>query len=553
MGVISAADFRGLRMAERNETLQRQLSRRGVLRAAIAGVAGTTLSPTLLARADPAGPAPLGGAWLGFGTDASSTMNVNWEIRGLVRRARLRYGVDTLDQSIDVDVEPLHTVLPTGEMTTQYYAHATLADLNPATQYRYQVEHQGIRGLVRHFTTAAAPDSTEPFTFTAVGDQSITDGTKAITYLIGAQRPAFHLVAGDIAYADKDGRGLATDDLKSRRWTTYFRTMDTVSSQVPWMVAPGNHEMEAVHGKHGYAGFLERFRLPETGPKQAPTSYVFRYANVAVVSLDANDVSTEITANTGYSGNAQTGWLRETLAALRADRSIDFIVLFFHQCAYSTCDTHGSDSGVRSSWARVIDEFYVDLVINGHNHVYERTDPLRGGSVGTSAPHGTTVDATSAGTTYVVVGGGGAGLGAFSDEPTETADHGSEPRKATLIDSPDETTTEEVTWSRTRYQGFSLLVVQVQPAVRGGEATMALRALDRLGREIDSVTLTRRRPDEPSPLPMRALWVAGGAGLAAAASGVTWHRHRRTKPAGAPAALLAHHEHSTSGRPPTSL
>ncbi len=386
VGDISPEDFRRLGMAERHEVLQHQLSRRGLLRAAaLGGVVGTTLSPLLVTRADAADPAPLGGAWLGFGTDPSSTMHVNWEIRGLVRRARIRYGVDSLDQVIDVDVEPLRTVLPTGETTTQYYAHATLEDLNPATRYWYQVEHKGVRGLERHFTTAPAPDSTEPFTFTAVGDQSITDGTKAITYLIGAQRPAFHLVAGDIAYADKDGQGLATDELEARRWTTYFRQVDTVSSQVPWMVAPGNHEMEAVHGEHGYGGFLERFRLPETGPAKAPTSYVFRHANVAVVSLDANDVSTEITANTGYSEDTQTFWLRETLATLRADRSIDFIVLFFHQCAYSTCDTHGSDSGVRSSWARVIDEFYVDLVINGHNHVYERTDPLRRGYVGTSA------------------------------------------------------------------------------------------------------------------------------------------------------------------------
>ena len=55
--------------------------------------------------------------------------------------------------------------------------------------------------------------------------------------------------------------------------------------------------------------------------------------------------------------------------------------MFFHHCAYST-STHASDGGVRDAWLPLFTKHQVDLVINGHNHVYERTDAVKGGKVG---------------------------------------------------------------------------------------------------------------------------------------------------------------------------
>ncbi len=34
---------------------------------------------------------------------------------------------------------------------------------------------------------------------------------------------------------------------------------------------------------------------------------------------------------------------------------------------------------MRTNWVPLFDKYAVDLVINGHNHIYERTDPLKGG------------------------------------------------------------------------------------------------------------------------------------------------------------------------------
>ena len=128
----------------------------------------------------------------------------------------------------------------------------------------------------------------------------------------------------------------------------------------PWMFATGNHDMEAAYPTHGYGGHLARLDFPGNGPAACPSVYSFVYGNVAVLSLDANDVTYEITANTGYSGGAQNTWVERTLAAHRANAAIDFIVCFFHHCAYSTTEAHASDGGVRAAWCDLFDRYQVD-------------------------------------------------------------------------------------------------------------------------------------------------------------------------------------------------
>ena len=158
---------------------------------------------------------------------------------------------------------------------------------------------------------------------------------------------------------------------------------------------------------HGYAGHAARLDLPRTGPAGCPSVYSVVYGNVGVLSLDANDLSAEIPTNAGYSQGAQLTWLTQRLGELRADPDVDFVVAFFHHCAYATSAAHASDAGVRAALAPLFDRFAVDLVVQGHNHQYERTDPIRGGVATRAAPDGTSVEAARDGTTYICCGSGG--------------------------------------------------------------------------------------------------------------------------------------------------
>lgn len=205
--------------------------------------------------------------------------------------------------------------------------------------------------------------------------------------------------------------------------------------------------------------------------------YAFTYSNVGVISLDANELSTQIQANTGYNGGAQASWTRTTLAGMRADPNLDFIVAFYHHCAYASGGDYGSDAGVRATLAPLFDEFSVDLAIQGHNHFYERTDPIKAGRSSTAAPDGATVHPARDGTTYICAGSGGRPRDSWRPAETDryrgnTTSASAAPVATVISVGPDQQQPEQVDWSQTRYDDYAVLSVEVTP---GSESTMTVR------------------------------------------------------------------------------
>jgi 3',5'-cyclic AMP phosphodiesterase CpdA len=247
--------------------------------------------------------------------------------------------------------------------------------------------------------------------------------------------------------------------------------------------------METWYSPDAYGAQFKRFAFPQ----HYTTYYSFTYGNVAVLSLDANDVSNEIPANRGYSGGKQTTWLGKQLAAFRRRSDIDFIVAYFHHCAYCTSTAHSSEGGVRTNWIPLFDQYAVDLVINGHNHMYERTDPLKAGGVTTAAPSGTTVTPATQGTTYITAGGGGESLYQFSGPDSYEGAVSNVRSVAGYVNAADGTQVPEtVNWSRVRYTGYCLLVVDSEPADKHGTSKLIVRGLSETGAEVDRIVLARK-------------------------------------------------------------
>jgi hypothetical protein len=512
--------------AEQHEWFRHATSRRSMLRGGLVGATALVAGPTLLSgaasAATPAANTTLGSASLlskaartngslvvpfgrhiAYGADPARQMSVSWQTAALVDKPFIRIGTTPWDLSHRIgaeirnlttprtDIESVDDVPPSDTAAVQqYYLHADLSGLKPGETYYYLVGHQGWDsagnlGTIRSFTTAAS--GREPFTFTAFGDEGVTYDAVANTNLIRAQNPAFHLHAGDISYAEDGGSGLITDGYDPRVWDSFFTQVEDVASSTPWQIAVGNHEMETWYSPDGYGGQFDRFAFPGSS-----SYYTFTYGNVAVLSLDANDVSYEIPANNGYSGGAQTAWLAKQLAAYRKRSDIDFIVAYFHHCAYCTCAVHGSDEGPRQFWAPLFDKYSVDLVINGHNHIYERTDPIKGGSPTVAAPIGATVTPATQGTTYITAGAGGTSLYNFNVTDSYEGHVDNLPSVSSFINEPGGTTsTETVGWSRVRYTGYCLLVIDSIPAPHHGTSKLVIRGLSNAGVELDRVVLAR--------------------------------------------------------------
>jgi hypothetical protein len=370
--------------------------------------------------------------------------------------------------------------------------------------------------------------------------------------LVNGTRSRFNLHAGDLCYAQAhgdiqpiinpdgpNGTQPGADNIPPRSaagwgfydpwiWTSWFPMIETSAAAIPWMFATGNHDSELFSAQVaadqvtvgnyqplGYGGLVKRLDLPTSGPSGCPSVYSFTYGNVGIISLDANELSWEFQGLTGYSGGAQARWLEDTLTAWRNDDAIDFIIAFFHECAFSTCGGHSSDGGVRSTLAPLFARYQVDLAIQGHNHVYERTNPLiydpatnsarsSKQAVSLSPAEPAEVEPAKDGTTYVVAGtagtprygwsgpgetdrnfaaGAGSGTSVAGDAAAKTGPFVSEQDFSK--------TRETVDWSQARYADYGFVALDVNPAPRGQRTTMVLRYIDQQGRELDRVVFSR--------------------------------------------------------------
>jgi hypothetical protein len=207
------------------------------------------------------------------------------------------------------------------------------------------------------------------------------------------------------------------------------------------------------------------------------------------------------------------------------DPSIDFIVAFFHECAFSTCNGHSADGGVRAALAPLFARYQTDLVVQGHNHVYERTNPLTYDpktnsarstrqAVAISPVEPAEVQPAKDGTTYVVAGtagaprygwkgkhetdrniaaGKGSGTTVFADAKTQVGPY--------VNEQDFSLTYETVDWSQARYDDYGFVALDVTPAARGQKTTMVLRFINEQGRELDRVVFFRIRggPGLPAP------------------------------------------------------
>jgi acid phosphatase len=138
----------------------------------------------------------------------------------------------------------------------------------------------------------------------------------------------------------------------------------------PMWVSLGNHDVAAGHG----AEQLRHLGLPDH-------PYAKTLPGVQLLLLDSNRVD-----------QAQTDWLERQLAG----PGPPLRVVVFHHPAWS-CSRHDSTEEVTRRWGPVLERHRVALVLNGHDHNYQRfTSP--------------------AGVTYVVTGGGGKPLYPLDDD-----------------------------------------------------------------------------------------------------------------------------------------
>ena len=520
-----------------------ELSRRRLL--AAAGTASAALAATAfdgvgnaqaaivpVAVPHPTQSPAVSGLHLQFGADASSEVVVSWHTLQPVGNPRVMLGRPNGRFEKTVPAKPIFYT--DGQSKQVVYAyHARIGQLHPDSAYMYGAMHDG---AVPEFATfRTSPRGRAAFTFTSFGDQGTpTVGKKFVppagvtlanpvfindnlgspaagdtTLGVERLRPLFHLFNGDLCYAN-----LSAD--RVRTWWDFWDNNTRSARNRPWMPSPGNHENELGNGPIGYQAYQTFFSVPEASGQTDITRglwYAFTAGSVRVISIANDDICYQDGGNSyvrGYSNGAQKAWLENELAATRANRDIDWIVVCMHQVAISTADKfNGADLGIREEWVPLFDKYNVDLVVCGHEHHYERSHPIRGAEQNQTltpklAAVATDVIDTTKGTVHMVIGGGGTSVPSnelFFDPPAcrVIVAVGSSPDPKTGK-RPPVYVHEAAPWSAVRNaaHAYGFAAFTVDPgSQRGGPTTMTVVYYDVVGAGGELApfeTFTLRRP-----------------------------------------------------------
>lgn len=344
-------------------------------------------------------------------SDASTTMAVTW-ITAANQATTIEYGIaSTAEHSL--------TVAPPMEIIGIGWHHEIeLAGLQPNTTYRYRVGAAGDWSAEHTFKTAPN-DQCTPFSFVQLGDARSQDDRgpslnwPSIQQEAASAGAAFFLNGGDLV---REGTEIA-------QWNNWLQASEMVNPDVPMMPCIGNHDDGPGDGTS--ANYNRLFALPTNTVTGTEDYYYFVYNNLLVFSLSTQ---------TFDDWAAQMAWLE----GVAAQHPTKWKIAFFHHPLYTTQTRafgidvgHGpNEKGQNSSYGPAFDRAGIDLVVQSHNHIYERFRPLR---YDPSNPNeGTEVQSygngPGEGRLYVVSGGSGAFLDPLIEGNFQSWANGSESR-----------------------------------------------------------------------------------------------------------------------------
>jgi acid phosphatase type 7 len=332
--------------------------------------------------------------------DPTTSAAFTWESAQQNNSAKVQIGTSPTALS-QVYTGYAWTLVPTLGTQDTYFHEVHVCGLTPDTTYYYQVgggpQGSEVWSATQSFTTMPSTIPSSGITVGVFGDARETVGVwQSVNVRMKSAGVLMSLVPGDIVDIGADEPLYVTWLSDIWQYPSGSSTFLTLGQQY---IIPinGNHENDTPTSFANWA-------IPGDGP-YARTYDSFTVGSVHFVMIDDETIAESPGTP---EAEAQLAWVAQDLAAADADRTNHpFIAVLSHRGIFST-SLHSTDSDViqtRTSLAPLYDQYKVDLVINGHDHEYERTSPITSGTPPSSAP---TVQPAGQGTTYVICAGAGA-------------------------------------------------------------------------------------------------------------------------------------------------
>jgi hypothetical protein len=353
-------------------------------RRAVAWITAATLSTTL-AFAGVAGvpafaeePSNFTGIILGVGADESQRI-VTWYSSGDTNQVvQVAPTASLVDGEFPADAA---TFTATGAANIAssggYNRHATLTNLAESTAYSYRVGSQGNWSSAYTFSTRSFEGD---FDFLFFGDPQIgasgnvaNDGAgwaDTLDVALGANPEAELLVSG--------GDQVETANTETQ-WDAFLAS-DKLR-QYPWVATIGNHDVGGkAYEQHLYTPNTDRSgAYYSNGDPASNTSggdYWFIYKDVLFIDLNSNSYTT---TQGGGGDAAHVAYVTDVVNNHGADAK--YTVLVYHHSIYSAAShaKDGDNKVRRVDFPTAFSNLGVDLVLQGHDHVYTRSYEIRNG------------------------------------------------------------------------------------------------------------------------------------------------------------------------------
>jgi hypothetical protein len=222
----------------------------------------------------------------------------------------------------------------------------------------------------------------------APGDHSNSCKQQQTATLAASQKPNDVLVLGDNQY----NHGALSEYNGAGAYDATWGVFNPIVHPVP-----GNHEYDT----SGAAGYFQYFGSNGVTTGSPGGYYSFNVGSWHIIALnsDCSDAGCSDSV-AGTTSSAQVSWLQADLAANRSQ----CVLAYWHHPLFSSGNL-GDSPGVAPLWTALYNA-HADVVVNGHDHVYER--------FAQQDPNG---NATSNGIREFVAGTGGENLFALSNPP----------------------------------------------------------------------------------------------------------------------------------------
>jgi hypothetical protein len=241
-----------------------------------------------------------------------------------------------------------------------------LNGLSPAQRYYYSVTGPSGGSDSQYVITAPTPGSAPPTRIWVISDfgqsNSASDNTRRLQTIDVWKKFNNNDLRADLILSLGDQSELDTD---AQLQDNYFNQLQGVLKVTPLYTIAGNHE-----DTDGEVSYKAAFTIPANGeaggyPSGTEDYYSFTWGNIHIVALTVeNNVSI---------GGAQSAWLQNDLAQNKSDWLIAFMHRPMHSAGYHPTDASSTALAQKQNWLPLLEAAGVDLILAGHNHVYERS------------------------------------------------------------------------------------------------------------------------------------------------------------------------------------